>query len=535
MSVMSINKTEAHIVLRADLVLTGGNVLTMNPSQPSAEAIAVKGDRIVKVGANDDVTSLVRKKTIVIDLQGKTVVPGFIDTHIHVVDFGKVLTWVDLTGIKSIQDVKNAVKQRIRESCPDGKWIIGRGWDEDCFIEKRLPTRADLDPISMGNPVLLYRRREQICVVNSRALELAGVTEDTGSPQSGALDKNGRGELTGILRGDATDLVWKIVPEPDEEELVHGFYLACEAILQAGVTGVHWIVTSPSEIPIVRRLRKVKLPIRIHVIVPANFLDDVLDFGFHKKSGENALRVNGVLIFADGFLAARTAALREPYSDTLGVRGKLLCTPLDMRKLARRIQRANLDLTIHAMGDLAAETALDVIEAVSASGPNNRFCRLEQAALLDEQLVQRIRRQDVIVSMQPRVAESEFFVWSAIKRLGNDRAKWLYPIKTLFAEGVRVIGGSDCPMESLSPLLGIQAAVAREYFPEQRITVDEALRIYTINAAYASFEENTKGSIETGKLADFTILSHDPHEVSPKKIGQIKVEMTIVGGRVVNP
>jgi predicted amidohydrolase YtcJ len=260
----------------------------------------------------------------------------------------------------------------------------------------------------------------------------------------------------------------------------------------------------------------------------------VLGSDLHKDSGSSTLRVAGGLIFADGFLAARTAALREPYSDDPNTSGKLQCASLQMERSATRILQANLHLIIHAMGDLAVETALDVIDAVAPSFGIGLVCRLEQAALLDEKLIQRIKQQNVVVSMQPRVVESEFSVWSAIKHLGNKRAKWLYPMQTLLKEGIRVIGGSDCPMEPLNPLLGIQAAVTRENFPEQRITVDDALQIYTINSANSSLEASMRGSIEVGKLADFTVLSHDPHLVSPTDIGRINVEMTIVEGKVVH-
>jgi predicted amidohydrolase YtcJ len=529
----NINGTEADLVQRADLVLMSGNVSTMNPSQPSAEAIAVKGDRILKVGTNDDITRLVGKKTKVITLEGKTVVPGFIDTHVHVVDFGRVLSWVDLASAKSVREIQTIIRQRAKKA-PRGKWIIGRGWDQNCFVEKRLPTCADLDAVSPVNPVVLYHRCEQVCVVNTRALEIADVTKQTSAPQNGALDKDYDGELTGILRGDATNLVWKKVPEPTEEELVDGAYLACQTILQAGVTSVHWILTSSTEIPIIQRLRaENRLPLRIYVIVPANLLDDVLSLGLHEASGDNMLRIGGALIFADGFLADRTAALREPYNDDPATKGKLMYTQHEMNELAAKIHRVNLQLIVHAMGDLAVDSALTAIEAISRTFGNSHRCRLEQAALLDKQLIQRIKKQDVTISVQPCVVESEFSVWSAPDHLGIERARRLYPIKTLLREGVRVIGGSDCPMEPLNPLTGLQTATSRKCPSKERITIDDALRLYTVNAAYATLEEDVKGSLEEEKLADLTVLSNDPTSVTPDKLADIKVELTIIGGKLV--
>jgi len=374
--------------------------------------------------------------------------------------------------------------------------------------------------------------------VNSKALELAGVTKKISAPSGGKINKDAEtGELTGLLRENATDLVWKIIPEPGEEEIMEAASLACEKILEAGVTSVHWMVSSATEIPIIQRLRvENKLPLRIYVIIPVNLLGNVSGLGSSKDFGDNVLRIGGVEIFADGSLAARTAALHEPYSDDPATKGRLLYTQEEMNALGAAVHKTNLQLIIHAMGDQAVDMALTAIEETLMKTPrkNHRY-RIEQAAVLNKALIQRMKKQEVMVSVQPRVMVSEFSLWKAVDHLGSERARWLYPLKTLIKQGMRVSGGSDCPMELLSPFSGIQAAVARHPFPEKRITVDEALRMYTVNAAYASFEENIKGSIDAGKLADLTVISRDPLRVPPSEIGDIKVAMTIVGGRVVYP
>ncbi|MBM4401363.1 MAG: amidohydrolase, partial [Crenarchaeota archaeon] len=389
-----------------------------------------------------------------------------------------------------------------------GKWIIGHGCDQTRFTEKRLPMRYDLDLASPDNPVVFYHQCGQICVVNSKALELAGVTKQTSAPSGGAIDKNGEtGELTGVLRGNATNLVWKLIPEPSEEELVEAAGLACEKIVEAGVTSVHWMVLSPIELQIIQRLRREnKLPLRIYVVIPVNLLDNATGSGSRLGLEDNMVRIGGAEIFADGYLAARTAALLQPYSDDPAASGKLLCTQEEMNVSAAKILKAGLQVVIHAVGDKAVDTALTTIERMSREAPRKdvRY-RIEQAAVLNEGLIERMKMQKVIVSVQPRVFASEFSVWSATEHLGADRAKRLYPLKTLLKKGIRVVGGSDCPMEPLSPLLGIQAAVTREFFPEEQITVGEALRMYTADAAYSSGEENIKGSVETGKLADLTV------------------------------
>jgi predicted amidohydrolase YtcJ len=515
----------------ADLVLTDGNVLTMGSSQPSAEAVAVEKDRIVKVGTNDEIRRWIGDDTQVIDLQGRTVVPGLTDSHIHVGDFGKFLMWVDLKDADSIKEMQRRIRERAQKISEE-RWIIGSGWDQTRFAEKRYPNRRDLDEASPDNPVILYHQCGRVCVVNSKALELADVTKETESPSGGEIEKDAEtGEPTGILRENATDLVWKTIPEPSEEEVIEGASLACEKIVEAGVTSIHWIVTSSTEISVIQKLRaENKLPLRVCTIIPANLLEQANSSG----SGDNMDRNLGVKVFVDGSLAARTAALREPYSDDSESKGQLLYSQQELDALVAKVHKANFRLVMHAMGDQAIGMALTAVEKALVETPrkDHRY-RLEHASVLNSKLIQRIKELGMMVSVQPKCVLSEFSVWAAVDRLGSERARWLYPLETLTKEGIRVVGGSDCPMEPLNPLQGVQAAVTRQFFPEERITVNEALRMYTVNAAYASFEETVKGSIEEGKLADLTVLSGDPTAVPPSKIGDIKVKMTIIGGKVV--
>jgi predicted amidohydrolase YtcJ len=519
--------------MEADLALIDGNVLTMNSSQPQAEAVAIKDDRIAYVGTNEEISPWIGKKTKIIDLDGRTIVPGLIDTHIHVADFGKFLTWIDLKDITSLKEMKRRIRKRAQK-ISKGRWIIGQGWDQNNFIEKRPPNLQDLNETSPHNPVILYHQCGRVCAVNSKALELARVTEKTKSPSGGMIEKDAEtGKPTGILRESATDLVWKVIPKPSEEEIIEAATLACGKIVEAGVTSVHWIVTSSAEIPVIQKLTSEnKLPLRVYTIAPTNILDQI-DSSGPPDGNMNKWSVN---VFADGFLAARTAALCEPYSDNDNAKGQLVYSPRELNALVARAHKANFGLVIHAMGDQAIDITLTAIEKALMDVPrrNHRY-RIEHASVLNRELIQRIKKLGLIVSVQPKVVSSEFSVWSVLERLGPKRARWLSPLKTLIKEGIRVTGGSDCPMEPLSPLLGIQAAVARQFFPKERITVDEALQMYTVNAAYASFEENIKGSIEEGKLADLTVLSHDPRTTPLDKIGEITAKMTLVGGKVVYP
>ncbi len=516
----------------ADLVLKNANVLTMNPSEPYAEAIAVKDEKIVAVGTNKQIQPWIGKQTKVMNLEGKMVVPGFIDTHVHMIGFERFLTRVNLRGVNSIGETQQLLRKQVKKT-KEGNWIFGRGWDQERFREKRYPTRWDLDEVTPNNPVIFTRVCGHICVVNSKALELAGITRDTVAPSGGQIDKDPKTrEPTGILRENATDLVWNVVPEQGEEELTEMCALACLRAVEAGLTSVHWLGHSPSEIRILQGLRaKGELPLRVYLVIPVEFLDSLVDAGLVTGFGDHIAKIGSIKILADGSLGARTAALNQPYADDQSTKGMMLYSQRSLNKLVLKAHRAGFQLAIHAVGDRTTDVVLKAYEkALKESPAEDRRHRIEHASVLSKNLIQRMKKLGIIASVQPHFIVSDFWVE---KRLGRARARWTYPFKTLIRQGVLVTGGSDCPVEPISPLLGICAAVSREKFPQEKITVEEALRIYTVNAAYASFEEKIKGSIEAGKLADLVVLSDDLRKIEPNKIRDVKVEMTIVGGRIV--
>lgn len=520
--------------MTADLVLVNANVLTMNPANPHAEAVAVKEDRILKVGKNTEINPLIGKNTTVLNLQGKTVIPGFIDTHIHIADFGRTLTWLDLKNADSIKTIQDKITQKA-QTAPKGKWILGLGWNQDNLTEKRYPTRHDLDEASPENPVIFYHQLGRTCTANSKALEIASITKETISPKDGTIDKNPQtGEPTGILHGNATDLIWNKIPPPTEQETLEATKNACQKIIEAGITTAHWIICTTTELSIAQKLNlENNLPLRIYIIITANLLENLPTPEPTENPNPNPAKIDAVLIFADGYLASQTAALNQPYTDNLTTKGTLLYTQDELNKLVKRIHNANLQVIIHATGDKAIDAALKALEAIPTKDMRNKNRpRLEQAAVLNKQLIQRIKKQNLTVSIQPRVIESEFSVWQATEHLGSKRAQLLFPIKTLLNKGILVVGGSDCPMEPLSPLTGIQTATSRKSPPKERITIDDALRLYTVNAAYATLEEDVKGSLEEEKLADLTVLSNDPTSVTPDKLADIEVELTIIGGKV---
>lgn len=515
--------------MTADIVLLGGNVLTMNQLRPHAEAVAIKGDSILKVGSNDEVKPLISKTTRVIDLNGKTVLPGFIDTHVHLVDFARLLMWLDVTNVDSIVELQRRLKEHISKSAPC-KWIVGRGWDDALFSEKRLPNRFDLDAVAPDNPVILYYVCGPVCVVNSKALELAGITKSTPDPIGGSIVRDVHTcEPTGILRGAATDLVFQKVPEPTFEELVEASFLALQKMVTAGITSIHWLTTSKIDFDVLRALLdKNQVPIGIDVIFPANLLDNRVAELPHS----DLVKVSGVEVLVDGYLSSGTAALFEPYINAPSANGQFFCAANELKETIKKIVDAGLQVVLHAMGDKAIDVALSALETIDGK----RRHRIDQPALFNPNLIKRIKHQNIILSVQPIVGESEFTVYSAIEKLGEARARWLYPLKTLFRQGIIVCGGSDCPMEPLNPLLAIQWAVSRHFFPEEKLTLHEALQMYTINAAYATNEENEKGSIAEHKQADLIILSEPSlFSVAPNKISQVVVEQVIIKGKLLKP
>lgn len=508
----------------ADLVLINANVLTMNPAQPHAEAVAIVKDRIVRVCKTDEVSSLIEENTKILDLQRKTIIPGFIDTHIHVADFGRTLAWLDLKEVDSIKKLQDIVEKRAKETLKD-RWILGSGWNQENFVEKRRPTLQELDAVAPDNPIILYHQLGRACITNSKALRLSGITKTTYIQNDGVIEKDSEtGELTGILEGSATDLVWNCIPAPTEEETVEAAKEACRKIVEAGITSIHWIALSDTEASIAQKL------IQGDEVMPRVFLIVTSEIFENLSSDKTNMNINGVLVFLDGYLASQTAALKQPYVGNAANNGKMYYTQEEMNQLVAKIREADLQIVIHAMGDKAIDVALKALQSITKTGnyPN----RLEQAALLNRRLIESIRRTKPIVSIQPKVIESEFNMWSAIEHLGEGRARMLFPLKALIKNGVCIIAGSDCPMEPLSPMLGIQSLVMRKPFSEERLSVEEALRLYSLNAAVATEEEKEKGSIEEGKLADLTVLSQNPMTIASDELANIMIEMTVIGGRI---
>jgi predicted amidohydrolase YtcJ len=513
------------------LVLLNANVVTLNHKQPKAEAIAIQNGKIITVGSNKEVRKYTGKKTTVIDAKNKTIVPGFVDCHVHMTGFGQFLQTLNLRNVESVREMQQKLREYAQKD-PEKSWILGGRWDQDKFAEKRYPTRWDLDAAVADKPVFLIRVCGHLGVANSRALQLADISKEA-TIEGGKIDLDkATGEPNGILRENALGLVWKAIPKPNPKELEKACISACKKAVKAGLTCVHWIVGSAEEIRIIQKLyRNRKLPLRVYLGISADLLDQLIDLGMQTGFGNDIVKIGFVKVFADGSLGARTAALKEPYSDRPETRGIILYTQRKLNKLVSNAHRAGLQLAVHAIGDRAIETVLKAFENALKKHPRkNPRHRIEHCSVLNPTLIKRMKRLGLIASVQPHFVVSDFWV---ADRVGEDRARWVYPFKTLMKEGLIVTSGSDCPVEPIDPLLGVWAAVTRKTFEEESLTVEEALKTYTLNAAYASFDEERRGTIEAGKLADFTILSDDLFNVPPESIKDIRVEMVFVDGKMV--
>ncbi|MCL2134107.1 MAG: amidohydrolase [Candidatus Bathyarchaeota archaeon] len=507
----------------ADLVLLDGNIITMNPKMPSAQAIAVKNGKIAYVGSNQKTKHYIDEKTHIIYLGGKTVLPGFIDTHAHVTDYGRLLTWLNLEKVSSIKEIQTKLTEYIKQ-VGTNKWVLGRALDSTGLLEGHLPSYHDLDVVSPDNPVVIYCKSGQVCVVNSKALVAANIYQQNDS----GIEKNSTGEITGVLRDQATNFVWNLIPEPTLQELYDATELALKQFVQTGITNVHWIVLSEAEISVIQKLvENNSMLLRVYLIVSSQLLDLALQKLKHLEN--DYFKFGGAVIFADGYLSSRTAALFEPYSDSLSVKGSLLCQQNEMVLLADKIQQAGLQLVIHAVGDKAIQEAVNTIQQLNRN-PNVPRPRIEQAAVLNSQLIQCIKKLEISVSIQPCVVASEFLFWSAEKRLGEKRMCWLFPVKKMLDCGILVSAGSDCPMEPLNPLFGVEAAVKRG--DTQKVSVYEALQMYTVFAAQAALEFVDKGSIEQGKLADLIVLSNNPVSETIGEVSSVFVCFAVIGGTV---
>ncbi len=514
----------------ATLAILNAKVYTLNSKQPTAEAIAIQNERIIAVGPNTEIRKYIGKKTRLVDAKGKMAIPGLVDCHVHMTGFGQALKKVDLRKAASIKEMQQKLKE-YAEKNPETSWIIGEGWNQEKIAEKRYPNRWDLDNAVADKPVFLIRVCGHIAVANSRALKLADITNKN-FVEGGNVDLDElSGQPNGILRENALELVQNAIPKLDKKDLETICHKACEMAVEAGLTCVHWILGSPEETRIIQKLySEGKLPLRVYLGIPVEFLDKLVDLGLTTGFGNDMVKIGFVKILADGTLGGHTAALRKGYNDKPTTCGMMLYTQEELNKLVLEAHKARLQLAVHAIGDFTAEATLKAFEkALNEEPRQNHRHRIEHCSVVNPKIIKRMKRLGLIASVQPHFIFSDWWVFD---RVGKERARWVYPFKSLMNEGLIVVSGSDCPVEPISPILGIWAAVTRKDFTEEKLSVEEALRTYTLNAAYASYDESKRGTIESGKLADITVLSDDLFDVPPDEIRNVRAQMTIVDGKI---
>jgi predicted amidohydrolase YtcJ len=536
-------------VAPADIVFKNGNVYTANDKSPQAEAIAVKGDRIVFVGTNAAAQKYVGSNTRVVDLQGNTVLPGFTDSHQHLSGVGFREMTLNLEGTTSLEDFLAKVKARVDQAKP-GEWVTGRGWIETHWTPPVFPTRWDLDKVAPNNPVILGRADGHGAVANSAALKIAGVDKNTPNPFGGEVSKDKQsGEPNGMLLDSAQGLVRSKVPPTSTADAERAVVLGVKRDIELGWTQIQDAGGSYNDVEIFKKLYTAgTIKIRIYKAVygPGPNATRLINEGPTIGAFDNRLTVRSIKVVSDGALGSRGAALHAAYSDAPDTAGFLTVKAEDLRPMLVEALRKGIQVETHAIGDRANTFILDEYEAALKSVPPAQRkvaeprWRVEHAQIVSPKDIPRFAKLGIIPSMQPSHAIGDLFF--APSRLGIVRLAGSYAWESFIKSGVVVPGGSDAPVERGEPMIEFYAAVARKdpkgfsgegWHPEEAVTRAQALKMFTLWPAYAAFEEELRGSIEVGKLADLTILSADIMKIPEAEILKTRCVMTVINGEVV--
>jgi predicted amidohydrolase YtcJ len=529
---------------RADLILTGGRVHTVNGSNDVAEAVAVQGERILAVGSNTTIRALAGPGTREIDLRGRAALPGFIDAHCHLVGLGMSMVSIDCKapGMQSIAALQATVRERAAAQ-PPGTWVRGRGYDQSRLAEKRHPNRLDWDAVAPEHPVIFTRTCGHIASVNSRALALAGIDDTTPDPAGGRYDREGGRNLGVAYETAQTPL--QVAATPTREEFRQALLGATRAYLAAGGTSVHDAggLVGPAFAPCQDLVAEGMIALRIYAFATVNSLTHpllgLLATGIHSGLGDERLRVGAFKVMTDGSSSGPTAATREPYTSDCGDCGILYWKQEELDGLLGRAHRAGFQCTVHAVGDRAIEQTLDALARAQREFPRDGLRhRIEHCGICPPDLQNRVAAQRIVPAMQPA------FFWEFgdgyIRNYGRHRADTMFPTRSLLARGVTVAGSSDAPVTHYAPLFGIEQALTRRTMdgdvcgPDERVDLTTAIRMHTINGALASFEEGAKGSLEPGKLADLVVLGEDLARVPATELRHVPVALTLVGGAIVH-
>lgn len=535
----------------ADYILYDGHIYTMDPGLPQAQAMALGGNRILAVGDNEQILSLKNSNCRAIHLGGRTVLPGFIDCHIHFADWALAQQQVDLTGSTDIQDILRRVQIKV-DTRPPGAWILGSGFDPNLLPGGAWPSHFDLDPITPQHPVMLVSKDMHSCWVNSLAMERASINATTSDITGGVIQRHPLTRApTGILQENALELVQRVIPPLSTEEVAQAIQTATPKALAEGLTGIHEIWDTPTT----RNLRAFQhlsreqnLSLRVYHHFPLTQLQNYINAGIETGFGNEWLRLAGVKLFADGALGSRTALLLQPYENNAGNVGVAAMSLEELKHYFYLAHHAGISVSIHAIGDRANREVLDAFTTLGKEETERHRIkkrqlrhRIEHVQLLSPEDLPRLAQLGLIASMQPIHATSDMFM--AEQYWGSHRIPLAYAWRDILASGASLCFGSDAPVESFSVIHGINAAVTRcrpnsdpgpeGWMPHQRLTAHQAIHAYTMAAAYASGEENIKGSLSPGKLADAVVLSQDIMTCPPTEILNTQVLATLIDGQFV--
>jgi predicted amidohydrolase YtcJ len=518
------------------------NVRTMDPTRTRATAVVTVGDRIAHIGDAASARAWAHPGAEEIDLGGATMLPGFVEAHNHMIMYGLNLAAIDARypGVTAIADITRAVAARAA-SQPAGTWIRSFGYDDNKLAEKRHPSRQDLDAVAPDHPVVLVNGSGHMAVANSLALRLAGIDRDTPDPMGGHIVKDAAGEPTGLLQETAQSAVRDLVPKPSVHDMVEALRACAARYMAAGITSSHTATVSTEQEMLAHQLAAESgaCPVRTYLMVHEPLLDTIDALGIKTGFGDDRLRVGPIKFFCDGSLIGRTAAVTVPFLEdpNPGNLGLEMQPAADLERLVQQAHDAGFQVAIHAIGDRGIDIVVTAYEKALAANPRaDHRHRIEHCGINRPDLLDRIQRGGFIAVSQP-IFITEYGD-GFLRHLGRERCQLTYPFRTFLDRNIPLVLSSDCPVSAFEPLKGMAATILEQtgsgqpYAPQEALTIDEAVYGYTMAGAYAAFEEDRKGSIEVGKLADFAILARDPWTVDPRDLPAIPVAMTVIGGQI---
>jgi len=525
--------------MEADLAVINANIITVDPKLPRAQALAVHGDTFAFVGRNDEVKPFVGKNTRVLSLEGKTVLPGFIDAHTHVLSSGVLHVNAVDCGLGSLAEIKAALRKRALGT-PEGEWVQGFKYDDIKTVEGRPLSRNDLDEVSIDHPIFVMHRGIHTFFLNSKALEVAGIREDSVPPTGGKYDTDpATGKLNGVIHERAADHIRQsLLPEIDHATRLEGLRFIFRMFNSAGLTSVHDARVDGEALKAYQDcLQNGELSLRVYALMGYDCLKHLSACGIRTGFGNRMFRIGGIKLFADGAIAGRTAYLSQPYEGSSDDRGILAMEQEEIEEKVSAIHEAGFQICVHANGDSTIEMVLSAYEkALRASPRENCRHRVEHCTVINPAILERLKKLGCVVTP---FCTYIYYHGDKMRFYGEKRVSMMFAQRSFLDNGITSTGSTDYSPGPYQPLLGIQSMVTRTdmngnvWGANQRVSVEEAIRIYTLHGAYASFEEDIKGSIAQGKLADFVVLEDDPIIVDPGEIKDIPIQYTVVGGRIV--